>query len=220
MRAARLVALDWMLDQADHGQHESAGPNRSPLIDKINENAGVALGSSYCAAAVKYGFHVAGIDDFGGPHAASVGYVDEWAAAEHYRVTRPLAGDAFCWNLDGDNWPDHAGMVIHVISWGGLLFTVKTAEANTSSSVAGSQSDGGGWYRRTRTFRRGRVDFVRDPRVATKDPYAPLHPKPAVKRARLRALRGWILKRSGAGWSWARIKKTANWKAYKKLGGK
>lgn len=192
-RAARFVALDQMFDWADEGQHESKGANRSPLIDKINKAAGVPLGSSYCAAAGKAAFSVAGIADFGGPHAASVGFVDDWARSRGYIVKRPLRGDAFCWKIDGDNWPDHFGMVVKVRSWGGLVFTIDTVEANTSSGNVGSQADGGGWYRRRRTFTRGRVDFVRDPRMAAKDPYAPKKlPAWYLKAAKLAPMWAWI----------------------------
>jgi hypothetical protein len=36
---------------------------------------------------------------------------------------------------------------------------------------------------------------------------------------RLATLRAWILARKAAGWPWAKIKKTANWREYKNLGG-
>jgi hypothetical protein len=176
-RAARFVALDWMLEQARKHEHESNGPNRSPLIDRINKAAGVPLGSSYCAAALRYAFGIAGVT-FGGPHAASVGYEEQWAREHGYLVTRPLHGDVFNWRIDGDGWPDHTGMVVRVRSILGLYFIIDTVEANTSSGNAGSQADGGGWFCRQREFVRGRVKFVRDPRPATKDPFAP---RPAAK---------------------------------------
>jgi hypothetical protein len=182
LRAARFVALDWMVEQARKGEHESKGANRSPLIDKINKAAGVPLGSSYCAAALRYAFSLAGVA-FGGSHAASVGYEEQWAREQGYLVTRPLHGDVFNWRIDGDSWPDHTGMVLKVRSWGGVVFTIDTVEANTSSGNAGSQADGGGWFFRRRTFVRGRVKFVRDPRHASKDPFAPKpKPKPVAKK--------------------------------------
>lgn len=45
-------------------------------------------------------------------------------------------------------------------------------------------------------------------------------PKPKVTKARLTALRKWILARRKAGWNWARIKKNANWREYTRGGGK
>jgi hypothetical protein len=39
-------------------------------------------------------------------------------------------------------------------------------------------------------------------------------------RKRLQALRAWILKRKNEGWSWQRIKATANWREYLRRGGK
>lgn len=38
-------------------------------------------------------------------------------------------------------------------------------------------------------------------------------------KARLATLRAWILARHTLGWSWARVKATANWREYKRLGG-
>lgn len=47
-------------------------------------------------------------------------------------------------------------------------------------------------------------------------------PKPAVSanKHRLRVLRAWILKRHRAGWAWARLKKTANFREFMRRGGK
>lgn len=177
MRLARLVALDQMRAWADAHEHETQGRNRSPLIDRINKAAGVPLGSPYCAAAVRAAFAAAGVG-FGGPHPASVGYVEQWARGKGWLHARPYRGDVFCWQLDGDSWPDHAGIVDKTLSWGGVWFTCWTVEANTSSGNAGSQSDGGGFYRRRRSFRRGRVEFVHDPRKAKRDPFAKPKRKP------------------------------------------
>lgn len=219
-RLARLVALDAMLEQAAEGERETDGSNRSPLIDKINMAAGVPVGSPYCASSVRYAFAQAGVPDFGGPGAASVGFTEQWAKDRGYLKKRPFRGDAFAWQIDGDSWPDHAGMVVRVISWGGVLFTVDTVEANTSSSKAGSQGEGGGWYLRRRTFTRGRVTFVRDPRRATKDPWAKPTEAPREAERRLRWLRKRILayKRDGKSWAWIKI--TRDWAEFKRRGGK
>ena len=40
------------------------------------------------------------------------------------------------------------------------------------------------------------------------------------KKRRLSALRTWLLARKRAGWSWARIKRTRNWREYVRRGGK
>ena len=37
---------------------------------------------------------------------------------------------------------------------------------------------------------------------------------------RRKVLRAWILARRGQGWTWARVKKTANWREWRRLGGK
>lgn len=44
-------------------------------------------------------------------------------------------------------------------------------------------------------------------------------PDPAAKAKRLATLRTWILTRVAEGWSWQRIKRTANWREYTGLGG-
>lgn len=217
MRPARFVALDQMCAWADAGETESGGYNRSPLIDKLNRDAGVPVGSSYCATAIHGAFKVAGIDDFGGPACASVEQTLRWADGKGWLKTRPFAGDVGGWYLDGDSWADHEVMVAKVRSWGGLLFTLDTVEANTSSGDQGSQADGPGFHRRRRTVRRGTMKFVRDPRKATKDPFKP-KPKRNANRKRLKTLRAWILKRRKEGWTWARLKKTANWREAKRRG--
>ena len=54
-------------------------------------------------------------------------------------------GDLICFDWDGDGVADHVGLVeANYGSW------VQTIEGNTSSGAAGSQSNGGGVWRRTR----------------------------------------------------------------------
>lgn len=56
-------------------------------------------------------------------------------------------GDLICFDWDGDGVADHVGLVeANYGSW------VQTIEGNTSSGAAGSQSNGGGVWRRTRTW--------------------------------------------------------------------
>ena len=56
-------------------------------------------------------------------------------------------GDLMCFDWDGDGVADHVGLVeANYGSW------VQTIEGNTSSGAAGSQSNGGGVWRRTRDW--------------------------------------------------------------------
>ncbi|MCR4340959.1 MAG: N-acetylmuramoyl-L-alanine amidase [Gemmatimonadaceae bacterium] len=43
---------------------------------------------------------------------------------------------------------------------------------------------------------------------------------PARNRKRLKVLRSWIVKRRKAGWGWGRLKRTHNWKEWRRRGGR
>lgn len=51
-----MTALDFMQQLVSEGVHESNGKNRSPIIDEINREIGLPLGSPYCAATVSHCF--------------------------------------------------------------------------------------------------------------------------------------------------------------------
>lgn len=73
------------------------------------------------------------------------------AAAREGRLVSPMTqaapGDLVCFDWDGDGLADHIGLVeANYGSW------VQTIEGNTSSGAAGSQSNGGGVWRRTRDW--------------------------------------------------------------------
>jgi hypothetical protein len=64
--------------------------------------------------------------------------------------TAALRSCIVAFRFDGDQVEDHIGMTIgfpDVVRW-----TVPTVEGNTSSGVYGSQADGGGLWRRTRSL--------------------------------------------------------------------
>lgn len=73
------------------------------------------------------------------------------AAAREGRLVSPMtqaaSGDLVCFDWDGDGLADHVGIV--EANYGGW---VQTIEGNTSSGAAGSQSNGGGVWRRTRDW--------------------------------------------------------------------
>lgn len=192
--AARVKALQEMEQLCRKGiQEEPPGSNRGPLIDEINRDAGVPVGSAYCMAAVTWCFKRLGIDLvalLGSELAdASVGFAEDGARKAGILHERPFRGDVFTWRLDGDSWADHAGFVRRVLSIGGLFYVCLTAEANTSGSNAGSQDDGGGFHFRTRSFRKGRVNFIRVP--GSWSPRPPVRP-PRPRRAPPRI----------PGWAW------------------
>ena len=73
------------------------------------------------------------------------------AAAREGRLVSPMTqaapGDLVCFDWDGDGLTDHVGIVeANYGSW------LQTIEGNTSSGTAGSQSNGGGVWRRTRDW--------------------------------------------------------------------
>lgn len=67
------------------------------------------------------------------------------AAGQLVDPSNAAPGDLICFDWDGDGLADHVGLVeANYGSW------VQTIEGNTSSGAAGSQSNGGGVYRRSR----------------------------------------------------------------------
>lgn len=67
------------------------------------------------------------------------------AAGQLVDPSNAAPGDMICFDWDGDSLADHVGLVeANYGSW------VQTIEGNTSSGAAGSQSNGGGVYRRSR----------------------------------------------------------------------
>ena len=69
------------------------------------------------------------------------------AAGQLVDPSRAAPGDLICFDWDGDGIADHVGLVeANYGSW------VQTIEGNTSSGAAGSQSNGGGVYRRSRDW--------------------------------------------------------------------
>lgn len=73
------------------------------------------------------------------------------AAAREGRLVSPMTqaapGDLVCFDWDGDGLADHVGIIeANYGSW------LQTIEGNTSSGTAGSQSNGGGVYRRSRDW--------------------------------------------------------------------
>lgn len=69
------------------------------------------------------------------------------AAGQLVDPSSAAPGDLICFDWDGDGVADHVGLVeANYGAW------VQTIEGNTSSGAAGSQSNGGGVYRRSRDW--------------------------------------------------------------------
>lgn len=105
-------------------------------------------GVPYCAMFVTWVLRQAGVRIPGGDF-AYVPYGINAARNEGRlipaRQARP--GDLAAFDWDGDGVADHVG-VVEANRWSHL----QTIEGNTSSGAHGSQSNGGGVYRRTRSF--------------------------------------------------------------------
>lgn len=143
------------------GTHEIGFHNRGKKVDEYQRADDLpGVGYSWCMSFIQWCFKQAGHHLPTGT--ASVGLFLSWARKAGWVVTRPLRGDIVCYQFDSDNWPDHTGIVERVLHLG-PLWVIRTIEGNTSPGSGGSQADGGGVYRRTRTVRAGRVAFVRVP---------------------------------------------------------
>lgn len=190
------------------GASETTGPNRGPVIDKIEADDNLAgNGYSYCQSTQSYTWHAAN-DELLAGGTASVWAFADWCRSRGYAVGsgKPQAYDHVTYDFgEGSGGPyDHVGQIEKVISLGPLV-VIRTLEGNTSSTDAGSQSNGGGIYRKTRTVLRSRVAFFRVPGdCPNAKRYEPVPAAVALLRAKTGefAWRQWYLGED-------------NWKAYK-----
>lgn len=141
------------------------GSNRGPLIDRWNRAACGMVGVYWCASFV-HGMYLAVGKNL--PGGASVLNVRVWAQSAGDIVNRPLAGDLVCFEFGEGAWDygDHIGIVERVLAlrWGNGKFTglIQTIEGNTSEQgKTGSQSNGGGVFRRRRWVKGIGAQFVR-----------------------------------------------------------
>jgi len=149
--------------------HEVGGNNQGPWVKKFLAEVGLPEGYAWCDAFQSYEEHAA----FGRRlpiESASVWSTYQTALKLGWVVDRPLRGDLVLFDFDGDGRAnDHIGIVVKVIHLPGTKgrfagqYILKTVEGNTSSGVAGSQSDGDGVFIRTRIVPASSVRFVRIP---------------------------------------------------------
>ncbi len=106
----------------------------------------------WCAMAVSHAYVIAGSKSFkAGNRYAYVPYiVNDARAGRNYMATTktPQNGDLVCFDWDKDGIADHVGLFDKWLNTSKTLFA--TCEGNTSSSNSGSQSNGGGVFRRER----------------------------------------------------------------------
>lgn len=106
-------------------------------------------GVPYCNMFTSYVLNAAGVAEPSPGRFAYVPYcINAYRAAGRGVAVRDAQpGDLICFDWDGDGVADHIGFV--EANRGGY---VQTIEGNTSGSANGSQANGGGVYRRTRSW--------------------------------------------------------------------
>lgn len=104
-------------------------------------------GVPYCAMFVSWCLDRAGIKAHGFPTASCVTIDNATKSQQLGNKRNAKAGDIVLFDWDGDGSPDHVGFV--ELNRGSYIQTI---EGNTSSGSKGSQSNGGGVYRRTRPW--------------------------------------------------------------------
>jgi hypothetical protein len=126
---------------------EIGGNNKGPWVGAILGSVGLDQGYSWCAASVDFCANAAGIKGAGPSTNAGQGRVKgwrEWAVKAGRLHDEPKAGRLATLMHDANS--GHIEGVAEVFSNG----SQRTYGGNTSSGEKGSQSDGGGFYMRTR----------------------------------------------------------------------
>lgn len=133
---------------------------------ELHGEAYAANGVPYCDMYVTKCLREIGITDF---DSAYVPGRIATARARGWLVLREKAqpGDLVCFDWDGDGVADHIGIVEIKYSW-----SYQTIEGNTSGSWRGSQSNGGGVYRRVRSFDTV-IAVIRPPYTGASRPVVP-----------------------------------------------
>lgn len=112
-------------------------------------------GQPWCAIFVSWAYHEAGLGKFVNASSkkgfASCDAGLKWFAKKGklVPVAQAQAGDLVFFQFDNDAQPDHVGIVEKNNT---KLHRLVTIEGNTSSNTSGSQSNGGGVYRKKRSY--------------------------------------------------------------------
>ena len=154
--AARPAHVDTAL--AYVGTVERGGANRGPRVERFLRSVGLGPGQPWCAAFVSYALDAAGIRGplDGRGRVVRSGLAARFITARGIRASEALRGtrtvpdgSVVIWRR-GSGPFGHAGLVLR---WRGARG--ETVEGNTSSGASGSQADGDGVWRRTRTIQPG-----------------------------------------------------------------
>ncbi len=144
-----------------------AGSNRGRYIDRWNLQACGTVAVFWCCSFVHGMFSDVG---FSLPGGASVLNLLGEARKNGWVVKRPRRGDLACFDFSGKGvFGDHVGFVEKTLAlrWSNGTFTgwIQTVEGNTSAQgdPSGSQSNGGGVFRRRRWVRGIGAEFIRVP---------------------------------------------------------
>jgi CHAP domain len=122
---------------------EELGANHGKYVDDFLKSCGLGSGYPWCAASLNWVCEALGVPNPDKSDAAVIGWRN-WAKANGRLKSIPGRG-RLCGYLH-DNGSGHIGIVRSVDA--GL---VRSIEGNTSSGEKGSQRDGDGLYRRTRS---------------------------------------------------------------------
>jgi hypothetical protein len=132
-----------VLELAAHEVGTTEGPGGGT---PYHRDYGIAADQPWCAVFVWDMFRETGAADLLGPKTAYTPTLADYFRERGQWSSTPTVGALVFYD-----WPDRLGRIQHV----GIVEAVgpnsiTTIEANTSSGVAGSQSNGGGVWRRTR----------------------------------------------------------------------
>lgn len=119
-------------------------PNRSPLIDTINRYVGNPLGAQYCGATVCYSLYLSGKPIFKTGLARNLRNKDTFTAFDVIMGNREICkGDVLVWQK-GETIFGHTEVAD--TNWTGVKGS--SIGGNTSPGKKGSQSNGGGFWRK------------------------------------------------------------------------
>lgn len=142
---------------ADDFSVREMGDNRGGWVDLMLEGVELGPGYRWCGAAVRFLLDVAKVETPGlsRRQTAGVSEIMNWAKRTGRWSTKPIRGGGAIAKRPGIS---HVGISLGAIP---LLPLVRSAEGNTSASKRGSQDNGDGFYRRTRSrsFWTGYVDW-------------------------------------------------------------
>ena len=140
------------------GTREHGGSNRGVRVERFLRSVGLGPGQPWCAAFVSYVLSAAGVHAplDGQGRVIRSGLAARFITARSIRASEALRGvktvpdgSVVIWRR-GNGPFGHAGFAVR---WRGARG--ETVEGNTSSGTSGSQSNGDGVWRRTRTIQPG-----------------------------------------------------------------